>query len=161
VEALDEEFVPRGSRCFETGLDLGTQGRVLAPAGRQAEVDVDAPGRRAQQFRRRLGLPLGQVEAVDAEGLGVVGAAPPCGAGDDPAVAHGDALPVGAVPGQRMRGAHAEGVGKRVEFMGGALVERADDQTGHGFLRDTGCVKRSRELTRARPGQREGSAGCR
>ncbi|GHH00044.1 hypothetical protein GCM10018780_27400 [Streptomyces lanatus] len=38
----------------------------------------------------------------------------------------------------------AERVGVCVKEMGVALVERTDDQIGHGFLRDTGCLKRSR-----------------
>ncbi|GHI01854.1 hypothetical protein Scel_01750 [Streptomyces cellostaticus] len=40
--------------------------------------------------------------------------------------------------------AQAQRVGQGVEKVSTALVERADDQTGHGFLRDACCVERSR-----------------
>ncbi len=143
-EAFDQEVVPGRPCGGEARLGGGATGRVGAPVGGRVQFQFDLPGRGAQEFGSRFLLALGHVEPVDVEGFGVVGTAPPGAAGDDHAVAQGDPLPFGAVPGEPVGLTGVQRVGHGVEEMGVARVERADDRIGHGFLRDASCVVRSR-----------------
>lgn len=52
----------------------------------------------------------------------------------------------------------AQGVGKCVKEMCVARGERTDDQIGHGFLRDTGCLERPRSELRNHAGMLEEGA---
>ncbi|GGW94529.1 hypothetical protein GCM10010321_05180 [Streptomyces chartreusis] len=54
--------------------------------------------------------------------------------------------------------AGTERVGVCVEKMGVARGERTDDQIGHGFLRDTGCLERSRSDREVHAGATEKGA---
>ncbi len=126
------------------GCDPGLGGRPdpgdLAPVGGKAQFVLGVQWGAAQQFRARLVLPVGEVEPVEQDGLGVIGAGPPGGPGDDGVVAQGDPGPLGAVLPAVAHGgvavpesgtADERGVLQGVEKRGVALRERANDQTGH------------------------------
>jgi hypothetical protein len=152
---LDQEVVAGRAGGGERGVGGGAHGRVLPPAGRQVELQLDLPRGGAQEFGSRLLLPLGHVEPVDEHRLRVVGAAPPGAARDDPAVTQGHALPVGPVHGGAVCLARAQRVGQGVEKVGVALVERTDDQIGHGDSSGIQAAKSAPgRITRSTPGQR-------